>query len=116
MRVVSLNLDAADAAAIRRALAAATTACACGDGADGRLCPDCEAIVAVVADLDRLLTRPAPRRAMPPLTGTTVVPAGYAAASAGAQGSGLEQRTGSGSTLAVERHLWVLPGGLADGS
>jgi len=113
MRVVSLNLDAVDAAAIRRALAGAMTACACGDGADGRLCADCEAISAVVGDLDRLLARPAPRRRWPTLASGGSPPPELALA-AGAGGAG--QRGGSAPAVPAERRLWLVPSGLADGS
>lgn len=119
MRVVSLNLDAADAATIRRALAGTVTACGCGDGADGRSCGDCEAIAAVVADLDRLLTRPAPRRAMPLVPGLFTAPlaadfateAVTATAAAGQLGGFAPP---SPKRDPAERRLWLVPATAAD--
>lgn len=119
MRILSLNLDVEDAAAIRRALAVTMTACACADGADGadgRGCADCEAIGAVVADIDRLLTRPTPRRAVPLMPGlptSAFAASDFAAATVG--GGRLDTITApTTSGIASPRHLWVVPGGAAD--
>lgn len=112
MRVVSLNLDADDAASIRRALAGAITACACGDGADGRPCPDCEALAAAVSDLDRLLSGPPPRRAAPCAAALAApfVAAGYASTAVGAGERGFAATVGPGGVVGGERRLWVVPG------
>lgn len=107
MRVVSLNLDADDAASIRRALTGAMTACACGDGADGRPCPDCQAVAAAVSDIDRLLSRPTPRRAVP--LAAPFAPAEYASSAVGAGERSFGPPVGPGRAAASERRLWVVP-------
>ena len=103
MRVVSLNLDADDAAVVRCALATALTSCPCGDE---ERCPTCEALGAVMAELDGLLTRRARRRASLPADigslDSSVVTTPAAA---------LHDRQG----LPPARRLWVVRGGLAGG-
>lgn len=50
MRIISLNLDAPDAAVVQRALARIVATCACQQ-ADQPTCPECEALRAVVSEL-----------------------------------------------------------------
>lgn len=58
MRFISLNLDLDDAAVLRRALEVATAGCGCLLGPAAARCRDCDAIGAVLGDLDRLLISP----------------------------------------------------------
>jgi hypothetical protein len=62
MRFVTLNLDVQDARVVRRAVAGAIGRCGCQRGDDGGSCPSCEALEAVLADLDRVLSGPGARR------------------------------------------------------
>ena len=50
MRVISLNLDAPDAAVVQRALARTVATCSCKQ-VDQPSCPECEALEAVVSEL-----------------------------------------------------------------
>ena len=59
MPIVSLNLDLDDASVVRRALAGALAACRCQEAVGPRSCADCEAIWALMSELDRVLRRSA---------------------------------------------------------
>jgi hypothetical protein len=58
MRVVTLNLDVADAEALRQALGAQLAGCGCPGGRGGAPCGVCEALAATAQELERLLRRP----------------------------------------------------------
>jgi hypothetical protein len=62
MRFVTLNLDVQDARVVRQTVAGAIGRCGCQGGDGPGACLACEALAAVLADLDRLLTGARPRR------------------------------------------------------
>jgi hypothetical protein len=94
MRFVSLNLDVQDARVVRHTVAGAIGRCGCPRGDDDRSCPSCEALEAVLADLDRLLSGAGARRTrLGSALGTAPLrPGGVAAlpAAAGAAGQRLQ--------------------------
>lgn len=58
MRVVTLNLDVADAEALRQAVESQLAGCGCPRGRGGDACRVCEALGATAQELERLLSRP----------------------------------------------------------
>lgn len=57
MRFVTLNLDVQDARVIRHTVARGIAGCGCRRGLAHDPCGSCQTLEAVLADLDRLLTR-----------------------------------------------------------
>lgn len=100
MPVVSLNLDARDAAAVRRALAGAVARCGCRHAGEGWPCADCDGVGNVVADLDRFLAR-------------ATTPS--AAAARWSDGSAPRRHLATGSAAPADRGLRLVGGGHPDG-
>jgi len=58
MRVVSLNLDAADAEALRRLIEQRIAGCRCAQRPPESPCAECASLLGTASELDRLLRRP----------------------------------------------------------